>query len=75
MEIKLHNHSIYAEGLGQTHAGSLVVSSVFVRLYELRLVVSVDFLVVSLIFLIPTILPPLVQDSPSSEILLDAEMT
>ena len=51
------HHSIYAEGLGQAHAGSLLSGSVSVTPYELRLVVSVCFIVVSLTPLAPTILP------------------
>jgi hypothetical protein len=38
---KLHNQNIYAEGLGQTHAGSLVVGSVSTDPHEPRLVDSV----------------------------------
>lgn len=64
---KIHNSNIYAEGLGQSHAGFLVVGSVSVRSYENRLVDSVDILVVSLTPLASTILPPpLQQDSPRS---------
>ena len=39
---------IYAEGLGQTHVGSLIVGSVSVTLYEPKLVDSVGFLMMSL---------------------------
>ena len=45
---KLHNCDIYAEGLGQSHAGAPVVDSVPVSSYEPRLADSVSFLVVSL---------------------------
>lgn len=48
---------MYAEGLGQTHASSLVDGSVFVSFCEPRLVDSVSFLVVSLTPLVPRILP------------------
>ena len=43
--------------LGQTHAGFLIVSAVFVSPYETWLVDLVVFLVVSLTLLAPTILP------------------
>lgn len=50
-EDELHNHNIYAEGLGQTHEGSLVVSLVSVSPYEPHLVDSVGcVLIVSFIF-------------------------
>ena len=48
MTIKLHNCYIYAEGLGQSHAGSLIDSSVSVSSYEPRLLDSVGFLVMPL---------------------------
>lgn len=56
MKIKLHNYK-YAEGLGQFHAGSLLA----VSSYEPRLLDSLDFLVMSLIPLDPTVLPPSLQ--------------
>lgn len=57
----------YVEGLSQIHAGSLVLSSVFVSPYEPRIVDSLSFLVVSLFPLVSTILlPRLPQDSLSS---------
>lgn len=48
--------SIYAEDLVQTHSGYLIGGSGSVRDYELRLVGSVDFCVVSLTGQTPTIL-------------------
>ena len=55
---------MYAEGLGWSHAGFLVVGSVSVSLYDPRLIGSVSYLVVSLAPLALTILPPpLPQDS------------
>lgn len=41
---ELHNHNLYAEGLGWTHAGALVVGSVSVSLYESRFADSVGVL-------------------------------
>jgi hypothetical protein len=41
----LNNHNIYAEDLGQTYTGSLIVVSVSVNLYNPRLVDFVCFLV------------------------------
>ena len=53
---KLQNHPTFAEDIGLTHAGSLIVSSVSVKLCESWLVDSVDyFLVVSLTPLAPTV--------------------
>lgn len=49
--------SIYAEGLGQSLAASLVVGSVSVGFYEPRLGDSARFLVVSLTLLALAILP------------------
>lgn len=64
---KLRNNHVYAEGLSQYHAGSLVVISLSVSPSEPRLVASVEFLVVSLTPLVSTILPlHLLQVSPSS---------
>ena len=61
---------IYVEGLGQSHAGFLVVNSFSVSSYEPRLVDSVGFLVITLAQLAPTILPPsLPQDSLSSALM------
>lgn len=63
----MHSCSICLEGLGQSHALSLVVSSVYV----LRLIDSVDFLVVFLKPWTPTILPSsLLQDS-QNQIMFD----
>jgi hypothetical protein len=57
MKTHLHNCYIYAEGLGQTHAGSLVGGSVSVSPYRPRLVDSVGFVVVPLIsWLLQTVL-------------------
>lgn len=56
---KLHNHSTYVEGLGQTHASSMTVTSISVNPYEARFIDSVGVFVVSLASLDPTILPPL----------------
>lgn len=50
--------AVYAEGLGPSHAGSLVVGLVSVNPYELMLFSPVGFLVVSLTSLSSTILPP-----------------
>lgn len=76
---KLQNHSIHAEDLGQSLSCSLILDSVTVCFYELRLIASVDWclfvcflfafcfhlcFVVSLTFLAPTIFPsPFPQDS------------
>ena len=57
----------YAEGLGHTHPGSLIVGSVSVSPYKPRLADSVAFLVASLTLLESAfLLPPLLQNSPSS---------
>ena len=48
MKTELHSSNIYAEGLGQSRAGSMIVSSASVSPYGPRLVDSVGFLVVSL---------------------------
>ena len=68
--IKLHNCHIYAECLGQFHAGFPTVGSVFVRPSEARLVDGISFLVESLTALAPIILLLLLllllQDSRSS---------
>ena len=56
MKTKLHNCYICAEGLGPSHAYSLVCGSVSVNPYGPRLVDSVGFLVVSLTPHAPTIL-------------------
>lgn len=42
------NCHIYVEGLGWSHVGSQVVGSYFVSSYELRLVISLTFLMMSL---------------------------
>ena len=66
MKTNLHNSSICSEGLGLSHENSLVRGSVGFPV-EPRLVDSVDFVVVFLISLAPTILfPPLLHDSTSS---------
>ena len=57
--LNLYNYNIYVEGLGQSHAGSLVGGSVSMSHYGLRLVDSVGFLMMSLTHMAPTILPPL----------------
>ena len=57
----MHNCNKYIKGLGQTHAGSLVVGSASSMPYEPRFVDFVGFLIVSLSFLAPTIFPPLLQ--------------
>lgn len=64
---KLYNCHIYVEGLNQTYLCFLVIGSVSVSPYELRLVDFTGFLVMSMTPLVPTILPPsLQQHSPSS---------
>lgn len=50
---KLHNCHIDAEVLGQSHTGSLAAGSVSVNCYELGLVESMNFLVVTLELLPP----------------------
>lgn len=55
MKTKLQNCYISTESLGESHACSLVGGSVSVSLYELRLVDSVGFLMVSLTPLVPII--------------------
>jgi hypothetical protein len=60
MKTKLHNCNICAEGLYQSHACSLVGSSVSVSPYGPKLVDSLCFLMVSLAPLAPTILHPLI---------------
>ena len=69
MKTKLYNCDICVQGLGQSHAGSLVGGgSVSVSPYGPKLVDSVDFLMVFLIRLAPKILPPsFLKDSPSSD--------
>lgn len=42
MKMKLHNSNKYAEGLGQSHVGTLVLGSVSVNPYKPRLFSSVD---------------------------------
>jgi hypothetical protein len=67
MKTKLDNSSICVEGLDQSHAWSLVDSSVSVKPGEFKLVNSVSILVLSLTPLAPTILLPLLlKDAPSS---------
>lgn len=56
----LHNCQIYAEGLNQSHEGSLVVGSVSMSPY-MSLVDSVGCHVVSLKSLTPTILLPIAR--------------
>lgn len=53
----LHIHNIYAEGICQFHAGSLMDGFASGSPYELRLVGFVGFLVVPLTLLVSTILP------------------
>ena len=55
----LHNCNMYAEGICQFHAGSLVDGIASGSSYELSLVGFVGFLVVPLTSLVPTTLPPL----------------
>lgn len=64
MKTKLHNYHIYAEGLVQSPAGSLVISSVSVILYEPKSVDSVGFLMMPLTLSASTI--------PSSSLLQDS---
>ena len=52
---KLHKCHIYVEDLSWSHAGFLDVASDFVGSYELSLVVSVTFLVMSSTYLFPTL--------------------
>jgi hypothetical protein len=67
MKTKLYNSYICAEGLGLSHAGSLVCGSVSVNPYGPRLVDSIGFLVVSLTPLVPMILlPPLFRGIPQA---------
>jgi hypothetical protein len=67
METKLNNCYIYVEGLGPSHACSLVGGSVSLAPYGPTLVHSVDFLMVYLIPLAPPILYLLLaEDSPGS---------
>ena len=64
-ETRLYNCNIYAESLGQSHAGSMAVSSLSVIPFGTRFVHFVDFLPFSLTLLAPTILPPcILKDSP-----------
>lgn len=72
MKTQLNNCYICIEGLGLSHSCSLVDSSVFISPHGPRIVGSIDFLVVSLTPLAPSILPPpLPQDYPSSTQCLD----
>ena len=59
MKTKLDNCNIYAEELGQSHAGSLVSP------YEPRLILWVFLWCPLLLWLLQTLLP-LLKDSPSS---------
>lgn len=61
MKTKLCNCNICVEGLGQSNAGSLVGGLVSVNHYVPRLIDYVHFLVLSLTFLAPTILPTPLQ--------------
>ena len=57
--LKLNNHSRFAEDLDQVQAGSSIGVSIYeLSPYELHLVDSVNFLMVFLIPLAYTILPP-----------------
>ena len=64
MKSKLHICFICAEGLGLSHACSLVGSLVSVSFHGFRVVDSVDYLVMSLTSLAPSILPPLFPRFP-----------
>lgn len=67
MKTKSNICKVYAEGIGKSQTGSVVVGSVSVRFYEPRLVGYVSFPGVPLIPLVSTALPPpLLQDSLSS---------
>jgi hypothetical protein len=66
MKTKPHNCFICAKNLGLSLACALVGSSVSMSSYGPRLVNVVLFLVVSVTSLDPSIIPPLLQDSPSS---------
>lgn len=59
--MKLCNFNPCMEGLGEFYADSLVGSSLSVSSFELMLVDSVGFPVVSMIHLDPTVLPPHLQ--------------
>ena len=64
MKINLINCNIYAGGLGQSYAGSLVVGSLSASLLEPTLVGAVSFLVVPMTPLGSAVLPScLPQDS------------
>ena len=66
MKTQLHICYICAEGLGPSHARSLVGSSVSVVPYGTRLVDSLGFLVVSMTLLSPSVLLTILpQDSPN----------
>lgn len=58
MKTQLNNCYICVEGLGLSHSCCLVGSSVSMSPHKPRLVDSVDFLVVSLTPLAPSIFPP-----------------
>jgi len=67
MKTKPHIFYICVQGLAPFHEGSLVGGSVSLSLYAPKLVDSVDFLVISLTCLAPSILSPsLPQDYPDS---------
>ena len=57
MKTQMHICCICGEGPGLSHACSLVCSLIDMSSYRPRLVYSVGFLVVSLTFLVPSILP------------------
>jgi hypothetical protein len=67
MKTKMHNCYICAEDIGQYHACSLVGYSVSVSPYGLRLLESIDFLVLALLLdLLKFFHIPLPQNSPRS---------
>ena len=62
----LHNHNIYAEGIAETHTGSMIVVSVSISSYGSYLGDSVGHaLLVTLTALDPTVFSPLLWGSLS----------
>ena len=62
----LHNHNIYAEGIAETHPGSMIVVSVSMSSYGSYLGASVGHaLLVTLTALDPTVFSPLLWGSLS----------
>ena len=66
MKTKLQDGYICVEGLGPSHACSLVASSVSLNSFVPRLVDSVGFLMMSLALLAPSVLLPFFHRIPQA---------